>query len=115
MSGGMQIEPGDKPQDLSQGQDARRLQKWRAPISQLLLLVRLGARNRRGLARDLLERAAHVLMVTCKSWFSLGRFVAAKAQAVTQPDKKSDSSAAASADPATTTSNKESPHAHRHD
>ena len=111
----MQIKPGDKPQDLSQGQEARRLQKWRAPISQLLLLVRLGARNRRGLARDLLERAAHVLMVTCKSWFSLGRFVAAKAPAVTQPDKKSDSSAAASADPAITTSNKESPHAYRHD
>ena len=111
----MQIEPGDKPQDLSQGQEARRLQKWRAPISQLLLLVRLGARNRRGLARDLLERAAHVLLITCKSWFSLGRFVAAKAPAATHPDKKSDSSAAASADPAITTTNKESPHAHRHD
>ena len=110
----MQTEPGDKPLDSSQGQEARRLQKWSAPISQLLLLVRLRARNRRGLARDLLERAAHVLLVTCKSWFSLGRSVAAKAPAVTQTDKKSDLSAAPNADPAMTT-NKESPHAYRHD
>ena len=111
----MQIKPGDKPLDSSQGQEVRRLQKWSAPISQLLLLVRLRARNRRGLARDLLERAAHVLLVTCKSWFSLRRSVAAKTPAVTQPDRKYDSFTAASADPAITTTNKESPHAYRHD
>lgn len=111
----MQIEPGDKPLDVPQGPEARRLQQLRAPVAQLLLVARLRARNRRDLARDLLERAAHVLLVTCKSWFSLGRSVAANAPAVTQTDTNSDSSVAASADPAITTSNEESPHAHRHD
>lgn len=111
----MQIEPGDKPLDVPQGHEARRLQQLRAPVAQLLLVARLRARNRRDLARDLLERAAHVLLVTCKSWFSLGRSVAANAPAVTQTDTNSDSSVGASADPAITTSNKESPHAHRHD
>ena len=111
----MQMEPGDKPLNSPQSQETRRLQKWRAPIAQLLLVLRLGARNRRNIALDLLERAAQVLLVTCKSWFSLGRSVAAKVPAITQPDRKSVSSTAASADPAINTSNKESPHAYRHD
>lgn len=111
----MPVEPGEKPPDEAQSKEVKRLQEQRAPIAQLLLLARLRARNRRDLARDLLERAAHVLLVTCKSWFSLGRSVAANAAAVTQTDTNSDSSVAASADPAITTSNEESPHAHRHD
>lgn len=43
--------------------------QW-ASIAQLLLLARLRARNRRDLARDSLERAAQVMLVTCKNWFS---------------------------------------------
>lgn len=42
----------------------------RASIAQILLLARLRARNRRDLAVDSLERAAHVIFVTCKHWFS---------------------------------------------
>lgn len=45
----------------------------RASAAQSLLVARLKARNRRDLARDTLERGAHVLWVTCKSWFSSGR------------------------------------------
>ena len=45
----------------------------RASIAQLLLLARLRARNRRDLAVDSLERAAQVMLVTCKNWFSAAR------------------------------------------
>jgi hypothetical protein len=100
---------------VPEGHEARRLQQLRAPVAQLLLVARLRARNRRDLARDLLERAAQVLLVTCKSWFSLGRSVAAQASAVTETNKNFDPSAAASADPAIATSNKEIPDAYRHD
>ena len=44
----------------------------RASVAQLLLVARLKARNRRDLAVDSLERGAHVMWVTCKSWFSSG-------------------------------------------
>jgi hypothetical protein len=44
----------------------------RASVAQLLLVARLKARNRRDLAMDTLERGAHVIWVTCKSWFSSG-------------------------------------------
>ncbi|MDP2817420.1 MAG: hypothetical protein Q8O29_03900 [Polaromonas sp.] len=44
----------------------------RASVAQLLLVARLKARNRRDLAVDTLERGAHVMWVTCKSWFSSG-------------------------------------------
>ena len=52
-------------------EDDQRVQSQRAPIAQLLLVARLRARNRRDLARDSLERAAQVIFVTCKNWFSL--------------------------------------------
>ncbi len=45
----------------------------RASVAQLLLVARLKARNRRDLAVDTLERGAHVMWVTCKSWFSSGQ------------------------------------------
>src|SRR4051794_12164586 len=44
----------------------------RASVAQLLLVARLKARNRRDLAVDMLERGAHVIWVTCRSWFSSG-------------------------------------------
>lgn len=49
---------------------ARRDEVHRASIAELLLVARLRARNRRDLAVDTLERAAQVLWVTCKNWFS---------------------------------------------
>jgi hypothetical protein len=45
----------------------------RASAAQALLVARLKARTRRDLAMDTLERGAHVLWVTCKSWFSSGQ------------------------------------------
>jgi hypothetical protein len=45
----------------------------RASVAQALLVARLKARNRRDLAMDTLERGAHVMWVTCKSWFSSGQ------------------------------------------
>lgn len=54
--------------------------QW-ASIAQLLLLVRLRARNRRDLAVDSLERAAQVIYVTCKNWFSPARRQADKQRA----------------------------------
>jgi hypothetical protein len=42
-------------------------------VAQMLLVARLNARNRRHLAMDMLERGAHVMWVTCKSWFSSGQ------------------------------------------
>ncbi|MDO8374382.1 MAG: hypothetical protein Q7T39_20855, partial [Polaromonas sp.] len=47
----------------------RRVDRLRASIAQLLLVTRLRARTRRSLTVDLLERAAHVIFVTCKNWF----------------------------------------------
>jgi len=56
----------------------KRVASQRAPMAQLLLLARLRARNSRDLARDLLERAAHVIFVTCRSWLSGSRDAAPK-------------------------------------
>lgn len=111
----MPIKPGDQPLDAAQGHEGKRLQQQRAPIAQLLLVARLRARNRRDLARDLLERAAQVLWVTCKNWFSLGRGIAAQAPAVTQTEENSGQTRPASAGPAMAISPTESPHAYRHD
>jgi hypothetical protein len=115
MRSGMPIEPGGQPHDAARGHEGRRLQLQRAPIAQLLLVARLRARNRRDLARDLLERAAHVLWVTCKSWFSPGRDAAAKTAIVTIAEQNPDQTQPASAGPALASSPTESPHAHRHD
>lgn len=58
----------------------------RASIAQLLLVARLKARNRRDLAVDSLERAAHVIFVTCKNWFSMRGVRDAEAGAQTPPE-----------------------------
>ncbi len=115
MSDGRQSGPGDQPPDSARNKEVRRQRQQRAPIAQLLLLLRLRARNRRDLARDSLERAAHVLWVTCKNWFSLERDVAAPTPVVTSSEENPDQNQPASADPAMATTSIESPHAHRHD
>ncbi|MDP3310948.1 MAG: hypothetical protein Q8S56_08255 [Polaromonas sp.] len=55
------------------GTAVSRCSAQRASVAQLLLVARLRALNRRDLAIDTLERAAHVIWVTCKSWFSSGQ------------------------------------------
>lgn len=63
----------EKPQEKAQpGTALSRDSTQRASVAQLLLVARLKARNRRDLAVDTLERGAHVMWVTCKSWFSSG-------------------------------------------
>lgn len=51
-------------------QRSRRGISLRAGISELLLITRLKARSHGNLATDILERAAQVVFVTCKNWFS---------------------------------------------
>jgi hypothetical protein len=64
----------EKPQEKAQaGTALSRDSVQRASAAQSLLVARLKARNRRDLAVDTLERGAHVLWVTCKSWFSSGQ------------------------------------------
>ena len=65
MSQGAPTPPSDKGHPAVAG----RVDRLRASIAQLLLVVRLRARTRRDLAVDLLERAAHVIYVTCRNWF----------------------------------------------
>lgn len=62
----------------------RNVGQW-ASIAQLLLLARLRARNRRDLAVDSLERAAQVMLVTCKNWFSAARDKKASPQEQAKP------------------------------
>ncbi|MDO8375007.1 MAG: hypothetical protein Q7T39_24005 [Polaromonas sp.] len=57
------------PSAKSRQAEVRRGDGQRASMAQLLLVARLRARNRRDLAADSLERAAHVIFVTCKNWF----------------------------------------------
>ena len=113
----MPVEPGDKRPTETQSSELQRLQQQRAPIAQLLLVARLRARNRRDLARDSLERAANVIFVTCKNWFSLGRDVAAKDSppAVVKAEENSEHVKLANVKPALAPTPLESPHAHRHD
>ncbi|MDP2034685.1 MAG: hypothetical protein Q8K29_14850 [Polaromonas sp.] len=64
----------DKPKEQVDTRTAvSRDSAQRASVAQLLLVARLKARNRRDLAMDTLERGAHVIWVTCKSWFSSGQ------------------------------------------
>lgn len=45
--------------------------KIKAGIAELLLVNRLKARSaRRTQAKDVMERAAHIVFVTCKNWFT---------------------------------------------
>lgn len=84
----------DRPEVATKADsELRRVEQQHAPIAQLLLVARLRARNRRDLAKDSLERAAQVIFVTCKNWFSLAR----KSDDLPQPTPK------------------EGPDAHRHD
>jgi len=65
--------PTDKRKPQAEpGTALSRASAQRASVAQLLLVARLKARNRRDLAVDTLERGAHVIWVTCKSWFSSG-------------------------------------------
>jgi hypothetical protein len=41
-----------------------------ASIAEFLLVLRLRARRRSALCSDMLERALHVVLVTCKNWFA---------------------------------------------
>lgn len=109
----MPAEPGDSTPDAAHNKEVKRLQEQRAPIAQLLLVARLRARNRRDLARDSLERAAQVIFVTCKNWFSLGRDAAVKAPAPVPTPLAIDTEE--KPDPATALTLTESPYAHRHD
>jgi hypothetical protein len=61
--------PLTPPSDKGHHAVVRRVDRLRASLAQLLLVTRLRARTRRDLAVDLLERAAHVIFVTCKNWF----------------------------------------------
>ncbi|MES2361393.1 MAG: hypothetical protein V4646_06285 [Pseudomonadota bacterium] len=53
-------------------QPSRRGISLRAGIAELLLIARLKARSHGNLATDVLERAAQIVFVTCKNWFSAG-------------------------------------------
>lgn len=66
--------PADKREPQAEsGTVVSRDSAKRASVAQLLLVARLKACNRRDLAVDTLERGAHVMWVTCKSWFSTGQ------------------------------------------
>ncbi len=65
--------PADKREpQAAPDSELTRASVQRASVAQMLLVARLKARNRRDLAVDTLERGAHVMWVTCKSWFSSG-------------------------------------------
>lgn len=95
-----QLPPNELP-GKRQLPQVRRVDRLRASVAQLLLVARLRARNRRDLAADLLERAAHVISVTCKNWFRPSR---ASAAPVPPADNNN-----------THTHTDKGPDAHRHD
>ena len=47
----------------------RRAVGFPVSVAEFLLLFRLRVRRRSALCADMLERAVHVVVVTCKSWF----------------------------------------------
>ena len=52
---------------------ARRGISFNASIAEFLLVVRLKARSQRKVqAAEILDRASHIVFVTCKDWFSVG-------------------------------------------
>lgn len=75
------------------GTAVSRCSAQRASVAQLLLVARLRALNRRDLAMDTLERAAHVIWVTCKSWFSSGQPPASSATGDDNNDNNKDTDA----------------------
>ncbi len=98
---------GNPPEQPGNNKGLTRDIAQRASIAQLLLVARLRARTRRDLAVDSLERAAHVIFVTCKSWFS------------TSPDRAGQVPPAATdapgIPPSDNNNNNKGPDAHRHD
>lgn len=44
---------------------------FKASIAEMLLIVRLRARGRSNESREVLERGARVVDVTCKNWFAM--------------------------------------------
>lgn len=95
---------GNKPEQPGKVVGLTRDSAQRASIAQLLLVARLRARTRRDLAVDLLERAAHVIFVTCKNWFAAS------------PDRDGPVPPAATGAPVSPPSdNNKDPDAHRHD
>lgn len=91
------------PDDKTRNAEVRRVDGQRASIAQLLLVARLRARNRRDLAVDSLERAAHVIFVTCKNWFFPSR------------DRGGQVPPSATGAPVSPPSDNKGPDAHRHD
>ena len=49
---------------------AQKKMSFQASIAEFLLVNRLRARKRAQPSADVLERAAHIVFVTCKNWFS---------------------------------------------
>jgi len=68
-AGVMSRVPPTDPAAKRRRAEVSRVDAQRASLAQLLLVARLRARTRRDLAVDSLERAAHVIFVTCKNWF----------------------------------------------
>lgn len=105
-AGVMSQVPTPPPSDQSRHVAVRRVDRLRASIAQLLLVTRLRALTRRSLTVDLLERAAHVIFVTCKNWF------------LPSPDRDGQVPPAATGAPVSPPSDynkKKDPDAHRHD
>jgi hypothetical protein len=50
----------------------KRKLSFQASIAEMLLVNRLKARTQQDQAAHMLERAAHVIFVTCKNWFATG-------------------------------------------
>lgn len=96
---------GNPPEKPGNARGLTRDITQRASMAQLLLVARLRARTRRDLAVDSLERAAHVIFVTCKNWFAAS------------PDRAGQVPPAATGAPGTPPSdnNNKGPDAHRHD
>ena len=64
---------GHKPDVSEREAVPGRLMSFNARIAELLLVNRLKARaHPRSQASEILERAAHIVFVTCKNWFSSG-------------------------------------------
>jgi hypothetical protein len=52
---------------------AQKKMSFQASIAEFLLVNRLRARKRAEPSADVLERAAHIVFVTCKNWFASPR------------------------------------------
>ena len=63
------LDTGEKPKARLPARAPRFAVGFPARVAEFLLLFRLSARRRSALCGDMLERAVHVLVVTCKSWF----------------------------------------------